>query len=167
MTMSQNLSRYLTQKKASYDTIAHTRSTSAFQSAIASHIPSRTVAKAVVLKDPVDNYLMAVIPANRRLHMKVIEDIVDTPLKLAEEDELISRFRDCKTGAIPAMGEAFNMEMIWDDRFLSSSDVYLEAGDHETLVHVSGDTFRKLASNARHDQISRPERNEEIDVDAF
>ena len=165
MPISQNLSRYLTQKQASFDTITHTRSSSAVQSAIASHIPSKTVAKAVVLKDPVDNYLMAVIPADRRLHLRVLEDIVDSPLKLAEEDELISKFRDCKTGAIPAVGPAFNMDMIWDDRFLSTTDVYLEAGDHETLVHVSGATFRDLTSHAPHDQISRPSMGEETEVD--
>ncbi len=156
MPLSKNLTRYLTQQQVNYDTVTHSRSTSAMQSAIASHINSTQVAKAVVVHDPVDNYLMAVIPAGRRLHLKALEDIVDTPLKLATEDELKQHFQDCENGAIPAIGPAYNMEMIWDDQFLGNKDIYFEAGDHQTLVHVSGEDFQQLAGDATHDRISRP-----------
>nr|WP_283777856.1 YbaK/EbsC family protein [Sansalvadorimonas sp. 2012CJ34-2] len=130
------------------------------QSAIASNIQSSQVAKAVVVHDPLENYLMAVIPAGRRLHLRVLEDLVDKPLKLATEEDLANRFPDCETGAIPPMGPAFNMEMIWDDQLLSCQDIFLEAGDHTTLVHVSGEGFQTLAADAMHDRISQPVRND-------
>ncbi len=159
MPLSSSLNRYLTQHHVAFDTVSHYYSQSALQSAVASHIPADEVAKAVILKDPVDNFLMAVIPSSRRLHLHVLEDILDTSLKLADRRELNVHFKDCEEGAIPPMGPAFNMGMIWDDSFLSSADVYLEAGDHLTLVHVSGGDFKKLVGESSHDQISRPPRS--------
>ena len=160
MSLSKSLSRYLHQNQTPFDTITHPRSTSAMQSAIAAHVQASQIAKAVVLKDPVDNYLMAVIPGERRLHLHVLEDILETPLKLADQQELDNYFKDCESGAIPPMGAAFNMEMIWDDRLMSVKDIYFEGGDHETLVHMTGETFRELVNEASHNQISRPERSE-------
>ncbi len=40
--------------------------------------------------------------------------------------------------------------MLLDDALLELDDVYVEAGDHEELLHMSGEDFRKLMSQARH-----------------
>ncbi|GAA4650030.1 aminoacyl-tRNA deacylase [Kistimonas scapharcae] len=156
MSVSKKLSQFLAQQQVDFELIHHNPSMSAMQSSIAARVPSEEVAKAVILKDHVDNFLMAVIPAGRRLHLHTVEELTDQKLRLASEHELQQRFTDCKTGAIPAIGPAFDMSMVWDDRFLQQQDVYLEAGDHETLVHLSGKTFQKLASTEQHDQISMP-----------
>jgi Ala-tRNA(Pro) deacylase len=36
-------------------------------------------------------------------------------------------------------------------------DVYLESGDHEALVHLSGPAFRQLVAQAPHGRFSRPQ----------
>ncbi|MGA8293885.1 MAG: hypothetical protein WB820_15595 [Rhodoplanes sp.] len=44
--------------------------------------------------------------------------------------------------------------MIVDDSIDGRSDVYLEAGDHETLVRLSHLQFAKLTADARHGRFS-------------
>jgi len=75
-------------------------------------------------------------------------------LKLAEEDDLTSLFTDCETGAVPALSEAYGLRVIWDDQLKHASDIYIEAGDHENLIHLRGSDFQKLMNTLPHSIIS-------------
>jgi Ala-tRNA(Pro) deacylase len=46
------------------------------------------------------------------------------------------------------------METILDNRLVGLSEVYFEAGDHEDLVRVDGETFVRLLKEAQHGDIS-------------
>ena len=37
-----------------------------------------------------------------------------------------------------------------DDELDRQDDIYFEAGDHETLIHLTGKQFRKLTSGETH-----------------
>ncbi len=63
-------------------------------------------------------------------------------------------FEDCETGAIPPLGPAYQIETFLDEALTSLANVYFEAGDHENLVHTSGDNFKKLLSGVRHGNYS-------------
>jgi hypothetical protein len=47
------------------------------------------------------------------------------------------------------------MPAVADDRLWSPPDVYFEAGDHEDLVHLSGEAFQKIQVHAHHGCFSR------------
>ena len=47
--------------------------------------------------------------------------------------------------------------MIWDDELAYTSDVYIEAGDHEHLIWLERRDFRKLMSDLPHTIISKDE----------
>ncbi len=85
-----------------------------------------------------------------------MEDILDRPLGLASEDEVASLFDDCDVGAVPPLGEAYDVPVVIDESFADDADVYFEGGDHRTLVHVSGSGFRDLTSGARVARFSHP-----------
>jgi Ala-tRNA(Pro) deacylase len=73
---------------------------------------------------------------------------------MAEEDELRALYRDCDLGAVPALSNAYGLEVIWDDQLRSVPDIYIEAGDHEHLVHLSGEEFNRLLRGMPHNIIS-------------
>jgi Ala-tRNA(Pro) deacylase len=37
-------------------------------------------------------------------------------------------------------------DLIWDEQLGHASDIYIEAGDHEHLVHLRGEDFNRLMS---------------------
>ncbi len=45
---------------------------------------------------------------------------------------------DCEDGTVPPTGAAYGMNTIVDKSMDKVDDVYFEAGDHRTLVHLKG-----------------------------
>ena len=56
---------------------------------------------------------------------------------------------------MPPIGDAYGVDVIFDDCLSERGDVYFEVGDHMDLVHVSAVEFRNLMGNARHGEISQ------------
>ena len=58
------------------------------------------------------------------------------------EEELKALFKDCETGAVPALSNAYGLKVIWDDQLKHASDIYIEAGDHaaDRRAHAEGAT---------------------------
>ncbi|WP_461536521.1 aminoacyl-tRNA deacylase [Spongorhabdus nitratireducens] len=154
MTISHRIDHYLKAHDVDYEVIHHTRTRSSVQNAIAAQIPLNSIAKAVVVKDQVNNYTMAVIPASRRLNMHQLEEITDSRLQLATEHDLARRFSECETGAIPPLGPAWGMETIWDSQLSQTGDLFFEAGDHENLLHVTQQDFIALMEDSQQEAIS-------------
>ena len=64
-------------------------------------------------------------------------------------------FNDCSEGAVPPIGDAYGVGVIFDDCLSDCADVYFEAGDHMGVVHISVADFCDLMGDARHDYISQ------------
>ena len=47
------------------------------------------------------------------------------------------------------------MSIIWDDDLLEAPDIYLEAGDHQHLIHIRRSQFSKLMNDNMHEHFSR------------
>ncbi len=154
MTISPRVNHYLQEHGVKYEVLHHSPTRSSVQNAIAAQIPLNAIAKAVVLKDQVDNYMMAVLPASRRLNLHQLEEITESRLKLANEHELAKRFSECETGAIPPLGPAWGMSTFWDSQLGHNADLYLEAGDHESLLHISKDDFVSLMEDSPQEALS-------------
>ncbi|MBI2317831.1 MAG: YbaK/EbsC family protein [Betaproteobacteria bacterium] len=149
MGIAMKLSDYLKASAVQYDVVPHPHSGSSMQTARASNVPAQCLAKAVVLEDDT-HAIMAVLPASRRLRLGELEASNGRALRLASERELKSLFNDCEPGAVPPLGAAYGMETIWDDSLSDQPEMYFEAGDHETLVHMKTKDFIGLMKDARH-----------------
>ncbi|MDX1252676.1 MAG: YbaK/EbsC family protein [Gammaproteobacteria bacterium] len=154
MAIAHTLESYMTRKGISYEVIPHQRSHNSMETAEMARIPGDRLAKAVLLEDE-NGYLMAVLPSTHRLEMGALHRTLNRKLGLATEHEIASVFRDCDVGAIPPLGAAYGIEMVWDDSLAEQSDVYFEGGSHEDLIHLRGEQFRGLMSYARHGRFSR------------
>ena len=147
MTIATRLKDFIDGKGISYDTVAHHRTSTSRQSAIAAHVPGSIVAKSVVVHHEL-GYALAVVPSTHRIELGTLQDVMDKRLGLASEDEVTSLFADCDTGAIPPIGAPYDVPVIVDESLGDAADIYFEGGDHRTLVHVSGEDFRNLTMGA-------------------
>lgn len=119
-----------------YELVEHPPTASSIASAGASHIPSGQIAKAILLETPGD-YRLAVLPAHLRVDLAELRDEFGQAHRLAQEEELNIVFNDCAVGAVPPLGNSCGVTTIVDDSLADQPDIYFEAGDHLSLVHVS------------------------------
>ena len=154
MSMTARVADFLQQQQIQYDIIKHAYSISAQGSAIAARIAAEHIAKAVILADHDSKHLMAILPANRQISLHKLQLVMSSTPHLVEERALNQLFSDCEQGAIPAFNQAYNINAIYDDRLIQLSDIYLEAGDHQTLIHLTASQFLLLMSNVKHAQFS-------------
>jgi Ala-tRNA(Pro) deacylase len=156
MGIASTVREYLDEAGVDYELIHHSYSPNSRKAADAAHVSPDNLAKPVMLEDE-RGYLMAVVPASRRVELASLERQLGRRLVLATERELQDLFSDCSKGAVPAVGQAYGVEVIWDDCLASCTDVYFEAGDHTDLVRMTGKEFTFLMSRRAHGRISRPE----------
>lgn len=153
MAIALTLQKYLSDEGVSYGSLQHKRTGCSISSAKASHVSSDCLAKAVVLKHR-DGYVLAVIPASRKVTLDEVGAWLLQPVEVATEDEVVPLFPDCAPGAVPAIAAPYGLGSVVDDSLRRQSDIYVEAGDHRTLIHLSGDQFRKLTARMPHGWIS-------------
>lgn len=153
MSIAPRLRHYLDARHAAYELIEHAPTKTAMQNAAACAIPASRIAKGVLL-DTGDDYLLAVIPADHRLQLSDLKAELGQRPRLAEEEELGLVFSDCATGAVPPIGSGYGVATIIDDSLDRQSDLYFEAGDHASLVHMSHDEFARLTEPASHGSFS-------------
>ena len=153
MAIAKTLINYLKERGIDFEEVEHDHTSTAEASAHAAHVPAHQVAKAVVLRDG-DGYVVSVLPANHSLEIGWVNDELGRNLEMACEDEFKNLFGDCEVGAVPALGEAYGLKVIWDDQLKHAADIYIEAGDHEHLIHLSGEDFRQLMARLPHSVIS-------------
>jgi Ala-tRNA(Pro) deacylase len=154
MSISSRVSEYLSQQNINFDTLCHTDSSSSLGTAIASQIPAARIAKAVVLEDHEGRHLMAILPADQKISLHKLQTQLDCSLHLVDQEQLDKMFCDCKPGAIPAISQAYNMNAVYDEALDQLRDVYLEAGDHQTLIHLNQQQFSKLMAQTKHYRFS-------------
>jgi Ala-tRNA(Pro) deacylase len=154
MYLSHTITAYMDKHDVDYDTMSHDHSMTSGQSASLAHISRDKFAKGVLFADEED-YVLAIVPASSRVDLHALAAMVGQPhLELASEDEVAVVFPDCELGAIPALGLAYGLDTVVDESLLEQDDVFFEAGDHEHLVHVSGDGFHRLMAGAPHGNIA-------------
>lgn len=153
MAMAETLTRCLRAQDVPYDLLHHPHTVTAMEAAQASHIPGEQIAKSVLLGDE-RGFVMAVLPATHRIDLGELHRRFNRRLGLATESELGGVFVDCEIGATPPIGAAYGIPTIVDDSLAEQSDVYFDAGDHEQLVHVSGETFGALLGEVEYARFS-------------
>jgi Ala-tRNA(Pro) deacylase len=152
MTIAPTLQRHL-DSTVRYDVITHDPTMSSSRTAQACHVSGNRLAKAIVLRRN-GGYLLAVLPASHHLVLPDLQEQLGDDLDLADEGEIRGLFPDCVLGAVPAVGECYDLDVIVDDSIEEQSDIYLEGGDHMTLVHLDHAQFAQLMADARHGRFS-------------
>jgi Ala-tRNA(Pro) deacylase len=154
MAISTRMHDYLDACHVNYDTIAHQPTYNSAGTAIAAAIPMKQVAKAVILEDHEGRFLMALLPASHKVNMGKLNDDLSRSFHLAKEQQVYNMFNDCEHGAVPPLGQSYNIDIVYDDLLDIQGDVYLEGGDHTTLIHLKHDDFSRLMKDNKHSRFS-------------
>lgn len=154
MGVAITLENFLKTQGIRFDVVEHRYTEGSVNTALSAEVPSQQLAKGVVFRDEDLHYTMAVLPASHRVLRHTLNQILDRRLELADEEELDDIFFDCEHGAIPSFGQAYGINVIWDDQLQDVNDLWLEAGDHQHLIHIHRKDFNRLMCGFMHETIS-------------
>ncbi len=154
MSISARVGEYLDAQQIKYDVINHYKTSSSMDSARSAQISPMKLAKAVILEDHEGHHMMAVLPSINKIRFHRLSEDLNRDFHLISEHKVYEMFKDCQPGAIPPVGRAYNMDSVCDELLDQQKDVFLEAGDHKTLIHLKQEEFRKLMADARHGRFS-------------
>ncbi|MDJ0787614.1 MAG: YbaK/EbsC family protein [Myxococcota bacterium] len=154
MSIAPRLKWYLDHCGVDYEILPHLHTASSLETARVARVPPSHLAKAVLLEDE-SGYLMAIIPASKRVDIPRLSEQLHRDLSLANEQDLGAVFGDCEPGALPVTGSPYRIPTVYDDCLQGLEDVYFEAGDHEDVVHMTGDDFEVLVADSLHGRFTR------------
>ena len=155
MSIAPSVINHLQANLDRYEIIHHPHSGCSSESAQMARISGNSLAKALLLQDA-RGFALAVIPAENLLDIAALNKSLDRHLKLALESEIGPLSPDCEPGAIPAVGPAYGLLTLVDASLCELPELYFEGGDHESLIGVSEDQFRKLMLGAQYGHFSHP-----------
>lgn len=154
MGVAACVEKYLKNKGVTYSLLEHPYCEGSFNTARAAHINDASLAKAVLLRDEDFHYTLCVLPSCNKILRHTLNQIFDRHMEMVEEEELYEIFTDCAEGAIPALGEAYGLDIIYEEELLQNAEVYIEAGDHRHLIRMEIDQFFLLMRNQLLDHFS-------------
>ncbi|QFU02025.1 YbaK / prolyl-tRNA synthetases associated domain protein [Halomonas sp. THAF5a] len=154
MSMPMTIREYLRACDIDFEEVPHPREVSSSRIAERAHVAGDQMAKAVMLKGDA-GYRLAVLPSTCDADLDRLAALFHERVELASEPQIAEAFTDCDPGATTPVGQAYGLRVYIDDMLRHQSDIYFEAGDHRTLVHMSGREFDRLMTDSPHGHFSR------------
>jgi Ala-tRNA(Pro) deacylase len=142
----EDLTRALAAGGAQYELLPHAYTETALAEAEALGLDPAEVGKTLVLRAP-DGYVRAVIPANCRVDVRKVRELVGGGKKvhLAAEDDLTRDYPEFDLGAVPPAGGARRDRVLVDRRLAERESVVVEAGAHDQSVRLSTAELIRIA----------------------
>ena len=144
MELLKRLRIFLDENKVEYTHTVHSLAYTAREVASAEHLPSREVAKTVVVFGD-EGYHMIVVPASRFVDFQEVRVTLGlTHARLATEQEIGQMFPDCELGAMPPFGNLYGMRVYLDSSLAAEETIAFNGGTHYDVVHMRTEDFRRL-----------------------
>jgi Ala-tRNA(Pro) deacylase len=154
MGVAATVESYLKAKQVNFTILEHEYCEGSYNTAKVARIDDHCLAKGVLLRDEDFHYTLCVLPTRNKILRHTLNQIFDRHMELVGEEELKIIFKDCEEGAIPALGEAYGLDVIWEEELMGVEEIYIEAGDHRHLICLSQPEFVQLMANKLHDHFS-------------
>jgi Ala-tRNA(Pro) deacylase len=144
MSILKRLKEYLDDNNIKYVSVSHSPSYTGQELAEAVHISGKEIAKTVILKAE-NQYVMAVLPASRKIDVRYIEDHVGAQgLRFADENEFTDLFPDCEVGAMPPFGNLYGLPVYSASALSEDEEIVFNAGTHTDAIRMSYSDYEKL-----------------------
>lgn len=125
-----NIYEFLSQQHVPFQRLMHQPAASSSRRANSVHTQGRQVAKTVLLRNSDGEYLVAVLPSDRKIDWPQLAAITGNHgWKLATEQQAARVFSDCETGAWPPFGSLYGVPTLVDDSFQRDAQILVE-GNH-------------------------------------
>ena len=145
--ISTKIKEYLDKAGVAYACHPHRRAYTSQEIAESVHIPGGEMLKSVMLETDDKRLVMAVVSATETVNLDALkEEIGCRVLRLASEAEFRDAFPTCEPGAMPPLGNIFDVPVYCDIGLSRNDEVDFNAGTHDETIRVKFDDFRKLAN---------------------
>jgi Ala-tRNA(Pro) deacylase len=153
---TMNIHEFLSRQHVPFQRLVHQPAPSSSRRADSVRTTGRQVAKTVLLSHADGQFLMAVLPADKKIDWAKIADTTGkSGWKLATEQQAGSIFNDCETGAWPPFGSLYGLNTVVDDSFAPGMQILVEGNHRHEDFRLSFDDYLRTAQPATA-QISRP-----------
>lgn len=144
MPLMERLRMYLDSHRARYSVTSHRAAFTANALASAEHLPAREVAKIVVVFGD-GHFMMLALSANRQVDLNEVKHAIGLRhVRLASEAELLRLFPDCEVGAMPPIGNLYDMPLYLDSDLAKEDIIAFAAGTHRETIHMHMGDFRVM-----------------------
>lgn len=144
--MLKKLCNFLDSNKIKYKKISHSKTETAEQTAQSAHINEREFAKTVMFKVQ-GKMAMAVISASETIDLELLATACDVDrVDLASEEDFSKLFPECETGAMPPVGNLYNMDVYIEEEMTLNDNITFNAGSHTELIQMSMSDYLALVS---------------------
>lgn len=135
---------FLDQNNIKYVSIKHSRAFTAQEIAASAHIHGKRIAKTVILK--VDGKIVfTVLPATYKVDFDMLKDALEAEnVRLAYEQEFKDKCPGCEVGAMPPMGNLFNIPTYVAASLVEDEEIAFNAGSHTELIKMRYNDYEKL-----------------------
>ena len=141
---SKMLKNFLDNNEIKYVSIMHSLAFTAVDIAKSAHIPSREMAKTVIIKTS-GELAMAVVPANYKVNLNLLQQALESAkIELATEQEFPSRFPDCEVGAMPPFGNLYDMDVYVAESLTEDARIAFNAGSHSEIIQMDYEDFERM-----------------------
>lgn len=133
---------HLAARGVAFEAISHAPTDTTLAEARELGVDADAVLKTVVLKTAA-GHALAVVPANRRLDMKLARAATaDSHVRLATEAELRQHFPDYELAAVPPLGALLDVPLFVDPEVMDHDKVVFAAGSQtESVAVATADLF--------------------------
>jgi Ala-tRNA(Pro) deacylase len=167
MTM-QRLDQYLKNAHIHFKIHKHPAAYTALEVAEQAHVEGKRLAKTVIAW--LDGELaMVVMPATHAIDLLELPKAIGCKhFELAMEEEFAYLFNDCEPGAMPPMGNLFDMQVYLDDELAQNQTICFCGGEHNEVIEMAYQDFERtvhphhlhkgfvaMGQNQRHQQPPR------------
>lgn len=134
---------HLSTRGVAFEVIPHEKAFTSIDEARALGIEADEVVKTLLL-DTVAGHVLAVIPGDRRLDMKLVEEVVgDRHAHLATEQEISRDLPDLELGSLPPLGSLLKAHAYVDPEVMRHETIVFAAGTQtESVKARTEDLFR-------------------------
>lgn len=134
--MLKKFKELLKEKGVNYEVLKHEEAFTAQEIAATTHTPGKEMVKVVILSGD-EKYFMAVLPASYRIDNEKLKGILNVKnLRLSTEEEFEKLFPDCEVGAMPPIGNLYNID-VYVDKVLSEDEIIVFlAGNHKESIKM-------------------------------
>ena len=141
---AKRLQEFLDSHNVKYVTISHSMAFTAIDIAKSAHVPTKEMAKIVVIK-LAGGYGMVVLPASYRVDLEILKEAFKTEdVELAGENEFSRLFPDCEVGAMPPFGNLYDMDVYLAEPLTENEDIAFNAGSHSEILKMAYSDFERL-----------------------
>ena len=149
MSVNKRTKEFLEESGVSYEVIKHTPAYTAQEVAAVMHVSGTEVAKVVMVRVG-DRFVMAVLPASKRLDLDALQEVLGSEEhpRLAGEKEFGDLFPDCELGAEPPFGNLYGIPVVVGETLTQDPEIYFNAGNHQEVIRITYEDYDRLVKPA-------------------